>query len=123
MPNGDLQRDIAPVAEAEKISFLYLEVIHERHGVIRRLLEAKRAVGHIAGTSVALLLECNDLPALCQGRQDLSKGGIDGRSAAVKQDQRGILAAINTVELVIHLEPVHWSVASVDLWRLLVRSD
>ena len=42
MPNANLQRDIVSIAKAEEISFVDLKVIHERHGVVRRLLEAER---------------------------------------------------------------------------------
>ena len=42
MPNANLQRDTVSIAKAEEISFFDLKVIHEHHGVVRRLLEAER---------------------------------------------------------------------------------
>jgi len=37
-----------------------------------------------------LLLEGDDLPGLGKGRKDVAERSTDGRSAAVKQDQRRI---------------------------------
>jgi hypothetical protein len=74
MPNANLQRDIVSIAKAEEISFVDLKVIHERHGVVRRLLGAER---QSAMSAVRPCLDGDDLPGPCQGRQDLSKRGID----------------------------------------------
>jgi hypothetical protein len=47
MPDGDLQRDVAAIAKAEEISSVDLEVLQERSGVVRRLLEAERTIGDV----------------------------------------------------------------------------
>jgi hypothetical protein len=41
----------------------------QRGGIVGRLLEGEQTID-IGGSTVSLLLEGNDLPGLCQGRQN-----------------------------------------------------
>ena len=71
MPDRDMHRDRAAVAEAEEIGLCDVQVVEQRGSVVRRLFERERAIGTIGGVAVALLLERDDLPMLRQLRQDL----------------------------------------------------
>src|SRR5512141_1087842 len=82
-------------------------------GVVRGLLEGKRPIGNVGGVPVPLLLKGDDLPIPCKGRQNLSEGGLNRRSAAVKKYQGWNLAVGVAVYLVIHLQPVHRRVAAL----------
>ena len=94
MPNGDLEGDVAAIAEAEKVGLLDLEMFQERCGVVGRLLERERSLGDVGSPTVPLLIEGNGLPGLGQVRQYLGERGLDGRAAAVQQDQRRLSAAL-----------------------------
>src|SRR5688500_3613471 len=87
MPAGDLQSNVATFPEAKQIGFLEFKVIEERHCVVRRLLEAKWAIGDVGGASVSLLFEGDDLSGLCQRWQDVAERRLDCGPSAMKQNQ------------------------------------
>jgi hypothetical protein len=122
MPDGDLQGDVAAVAVAEEVGLFDLEMPKKSGGVVRRTLEAVRPID-VVGVPVSLLLERDHLPGLCEGLQHLSERSVDGRSAAVKKDQRQWFALLGAVNLVIHLESVHRSVADFDVRCALHRRN
>jgi hypothetical protein len=107
-----LEGDVASVAVAEEVRLPDVEVPEQPGGVVRGLLEGERPIDNVGGAPVSLLLESDDLPGLCKGRQNLSERGFDRRAAAVQKDQGRNLAVGAAVYLVIHLEPVHRRVAA-----------
>jgi len=62
VPDRHLQRDGAAIAESEEIRFLDVQILQQRRGVVRGLLEAERPVGDVRRVSIALLLKGDDLP-------------------------------------------------------------
>src|SRR6266850_1705067 len=84
MPERDLQRDVTAVAVAEEVGLRDLQVAEQRDGVLRGLLEREGTV-HVRGVAVPLLLERDHLPRFRDQRNELAEGGVDGGTAAVKQ--------------------------------------
>jgi len=115
--DSDLEGNVASVAVAEEVSLRDFEIPEQTYGVLRRLLEGKRTI-YISSVTVSLLLEGDDLPGLCKGRQNLSERCFDRRSAAVEKEQGWSLSVHGSVDLVIHLEPVHRRVSAPNRRRM-----
>src|SRR6266404_22931 len=72
MPDRDLQRRGATVAETHKIGFLDMELLEQGSHIIGILLEAQRTVD-IRSVPVSLQLYSDHLMSFCQIRQDAAE--------------------------------------------------
>src|SRR5215218_9344812 len=102
-----MQGDAAAHAVAEDVGFFDPEVLERGGDIIGHLLDGERAI-YVRRAPMGLHLEGDNLPSLGKRGQKLSEGGADRRKGAVKEDQW----LSGAVDLVIHLETVHWSVAT-----------
>jgi len=112
MIEGDLQGDVAAVAVAEEVGPGDFEVPEEGDGVSCRPGEGEGTAGDVGGAAVPLLLEGDHLPSRRQQRQDLAEGGVDGRAAAVQQEQRHLAGVFRAVNFVIDAQAIDRSVAA-----------
>jgi hypothetical protein len=110
MPARHLERHAGAVAEAEEVRLGDAEVPEQRRDVVGRSVEANRRVA-VGGAAVALFLDGDDATSPGQERDYPAEGDVDGRTAAVEQDQRN--AAGGAVGLVVHRDAVHGGVAAV----------
>jgi hypothetical protein len=62
VPDRDLKRDRASIAESKNICLLDMEVFEKSRCIVRRPLEAERPVGNIRSVPKSLLLKGNHLP-------------------------------------------------------------
>jgi hypothetical protein len=104
MPNRDLQRNGAAVAEAEKIGPGTCKVLKQPGHVVGRLLERDRLAA-IGRASVPLLLERDDAAVAGQEREYPAEVRVDRRAAAVKEHER--CPVMPAVHFVIDVDAVH----------------
>jgi hypothetical protein len=113
MPYGNLEGDAGAVAEPEDVCFVDLQVSKESSDIVRRGLERNGRIA-IASTAVPLFLHGDGPAAGSENREHSAERDIDGRPAAVKQDERNAVFA--TMQFVVHVDAVDRSITT--LYRL-----
>src|SRR3981189_1626068 len=108
MPYGSLQGNSTAKRIAHNVSWFDAEKLHERFDVVGHCLEGQRPVD-IGRMPMALQFDGDDFPLLGQRSQVRTEHG-DTHNPAMQQDQR----FPGTVNFVVELEAVYWSVAGFD---------
>jgi hypothetical protein len=110
VPHRYLQRHARAVAEPQEVSLRDLQVSQQRPHIVRGGLERHRRVA--VGRPVVPLLLHRDHPApACEGGDDPAECHLDGRPAAVQEQEGDSLLA--SVHLVVHADPVDRGMAAL----------
>src|SRR6266487_1124955 len=114
--DSDLQGDAGSHAIAEDVGIFDSDMMQQSGRVLRHLLDGQRAI-NVSRAPMGLLFDGDDLPGLGKGRQQLSERGADCRQSAMQQNQR----PTGAMDLVIHFETVHRSVAALGILAPFIR--
>jgi hypothetical protein len=101
--DGQVQPHRAAHAEPEHVDPRNPQVLQQPHDVRRQVGAGQRTVD-VAGASVSLKVCGDDVPRLRQGGQDLTELQVDVEQPPMQHQQR---RPTRSVDLVIHLQPVH----------------
>ena len=107
MAGRQLHRDHPPVRKAEHIRVAHAELLEQRGGVVRHLLEGEGPID-VGRVAVALLFGRDHVVRARQLWQDCAEGRLHRRATTVEQHERSPAAVL----LVIHAQAVHRRVRS-----------
>ena len=108
-----LKCDRAAIAKPKNIRLINVQIVQQRHGVVRRLHKIEWLLRNVGGVSETLLLKCNHLPIARQQRQQMTEGGFN-RVAATMQEHEGRTGRIHrTMNFIIETETVNRGITSL----------